>query len=691
MRAHLTVEAAALVPVILWTVLAIAAGMFCRFSLVARFALAAGVLAGILMWAPAYFIRPDVHMAVAWVAGLIVLEGARLGGWNAAGLALGAFLLTLASELHYPMTPAFLGVAVYAVWMARELGLKRAAPRLGALVGGALILGIPYLVLFVIPHYSEIRGFAGGANGGFHPLRAFQGEIAAYRAMAASGQGGSFLSAVAAPFTHSRVPVAVAFIPFFLWRRDTRGIALACLPSVLFITFFDTENHELYDTGSFTLYFIAVAYAVGLVVTTVARRVRASGTVAPLIAGLGVLAVLLVFGRPAINYFGTRTSHPTHREMDIARAAGRAVIGVNGVVASFDASQVWYTTGGSAYYPLWRDIFPQTNLQQLNLQGYLRELPALAESNLGAGVSYWAAQGLVKARGFYFDWPLSPATRIRYIIYSSISQPVVGVARGARSAFVFATQSNGPWEFLSASCQGTSAELGEIGPWSLTADVPSSPGTSGVRRGAPRAILSVVARPATLARAAVLREHHCQILRDARLSAHAVTVGQLLTAAHKLGADRTMTFPGWVPAVDTLFGPRGRLTRLAYAEPLGNAVPGRGAKVRVSPDSVKVIAPSDPNAEAAAIPLKLPPDRSHLWIGMHVSVTRGTVGMCVFDVVTNGCAYPARSLLAPGSGDVYLEIPDTQDILALYIENVVGGPAEITLRGTGQLVRASPP
>lgn len=705
MRLHLSAEGAALVPVILWTVVAIAAAMFCRFSIVARFAISAGVIAGILVWALPFFIRPDVDMAVTWIAALIVLEGGRLGGWNPALLAFGAFLLTLASELHYPMTPAFLGLVVYAVWMVRDLGLRPATPRLGALIGGALIPGIPYLALFVIPHYGEIRGFAQGTNGsGFHPLLAFREEIAGYRSIVASGQGGTLLSAIAAPFTYSRVPPAVAFVPFFFWRRDTRGIALACLPPLFFLWFFDTENHQLYVTGEFTLYFIAVAYAVGLGVARLIRALGPTERVASLAAALAVLVALLVFGRPAIDTFGTRTLHPAHREMDIARAAGRAGIGEAGLVTSFDASTLWYTTGGSAYYPLWRDISYQTNLQQLNLRAYLKDLPALAESNVGTAISYWAAAGLVTARAFYFDWPLTSArvalapkgqgwagtSRIRYILYSGVPAPVAGVALDRHNnALIFTTQSDGAWEFVSESCQGTSTSIADIGPWSLSADVPASVGTGGARSAGPRTIVSVVARPAAIAHSATLREHHCKVLRAARLSARTVTVHQLLSNAKTVGVDRTMAFPGWVAAVDTLLGPRGRLTHLDFNEPVKTAAPDPGGTVRASPAGLSITTPSRLYAQAATIPLKLPDDRSQLWIGMNVRVTKGTVGMCVIDVVTNACTHPLRQLIAPGSGLVYLEVPDTKHPVAVYIENVAYGSAEMTVRGRADLVRAA--
>jgi hypothetical protein len=702
MRAHLPVEAAALVPVIVWTVVAVAAGMLCPFSNAARFAVAAGVTAGMVMWALPFFIRPDADMAATWIAGLIVLEGARLRGWNPVLLGVGAFLLTLASELHYPMTPAFLGLGVYAVWVVRDLGFRRATPRLGALVAGALVPGLPYLVVFVIPHYAEIRAITRGANGGFQPLRSFRAEIAAYRSMVASNQGGTLLSVIAAPFTRSRIPVGVAFVPFLYWRRDTRGIALACLPGLLFLMFFDTENHQFYSTGEFTLYFIAVAYAAGLAVTSISRRLGASATLASSLAAVIVLSVVLVLGRPAIDAFGTRTWHPTHREMDIARAAGR-VIGDDGVVASFDASTVWYTTGGSAYYPLWRDISSETNLQRLNLRAYLAQLPALAESNNGTEISYWAERRLITARGFYFDWPLSSArvtheahqgwegsSRISYVIYSSVPVPVVGVAQGRHNALVFTPRPDGPWEFVSASCQGSSASIGKIGPWSLAAGVPASFGPNGGQPTDSHVIVSAVASPLSIARSAALNEHDCTILRKTRLAARAVSVQQLLAEAHKLGADRTMQFPGWVPAVDALYGPRGRLTRLDYAEPLGVPVLGPGAKWQVSGDSVTVTAPSKLYAQAAAVPLQLPGDRARLWIGVRVDVTKGTVGMCVLDAVRDACPYPLRQLLAPGSGLVYLEVPNTQDKLEVYVQNLTGGSAEITISGSGDLVRAAP-
>ncbi len=69
-------------------------------------------------------------------------------------------------------TPAFCGVAVYLGWAYLELGQVKAHLPIGAIVFGALLVGVPYLALFVVPDLHWIRSDIESVNGGFNPVAA---------------------------------------------------------------------------------------------------------------------------------------------------------------------------------------------------------------------------------------------------------------------------------------------------------------------------------------------------------------------------------------------------------------------------------------------------------------------------------------------------------------------------------------
>src|SRR5262249_1435546 len=87
----------------------------------------------------------------------VALETGRRANWDLHRLFLGAFLLTFASGLQWFSSGAFLGVAVYVVWVLISLGPRRVLPVVSSLVAGGLLFGIPYLVLFVLPDWDLIK------------------------------------------------------------------------------------------------------------------------------------------------------------------------------------------------------------------------------------------------------------------------------------------------------------------------------------------------------------------------------------------------------------------------------------------------------------------------------------------------------------------------------------------------------
>jgi len=382
--------------------------------------------------------------------------------------------------------------------------------------------------------------------------------------------------------------------------------------------------------------------------------------------------------------FGTRSWHPAHNEMEIARAAAIVAIHPGEVVGSFDASTTWFTTGAHAYYPLWRDVSYATDLQALNVLAYLRRFPSLAESNQpevngGTSISYWASHGLLKARGFYFDRPFSARVRLRYVLYSRVPHAIRGAARTSRGVVVFSPSSVGGWSFVSATCVTSAVELPALGRWSIVANVPRSVGVPPPTEGKRRLIATYVMRKALARRIVRSLPRSCRVLQEQRLTARVLGLNDLLAEARAAGADRTIGFPTWVPAVEALYGPPGRVLKVPRAGVSGAPRGGSEARVDLTRQTVELATSGRAYATAATIPLSLPLDRSALWLRVRLRVSRGTLGVCVIDVARKVCPLQRRVVGSDVRMPTWVRVPDVRGTLALYIENGATGRADASL------------
>src|SRR5271157_2478588 len=157
-------------PVVLWFLLAIWVVVRGAFPASVKLGLLFGI-AFLMSVGPrigfVYFgTRPEGHVEAAWLAGLLLLEDGRLKDWNSPRLFAGALALTWASAVHYYASAAVAGVAVYLVWCLKDLGWPRARPGVRALAAGVAVFAVPYLVLYVLPHFREILAWIRNQQGG---------------------------------------------------------------------------------------------------------------------------------------------------------------------------------------------------------------------------------------------------------------------------------------------------------------------------------------------------------------------------------------------------------------------------------------------------------------------------------------------------------------------------------------------
>jgi hypothetical protein len=709
---RLPVMAAAIVPVLLWLSIAALVLVTARFTAAAKLALLVG-LASIVIWPDPFFIRPDIHVAAAWLAGLIVLESGRVSGWDPLRLALGAFLLALASALHYPASASAAGILVYAVWVVRDRGWRNARLPLAGMATAALLVLGPYVLRFVIPFRNDIRAFAALAtpesSGILGPFRQhvdvyrqiWDTESAYYQAYLGNAPAGELLHFVSAPFTWTGIPVVVFTTLVFFARRETRGIALASLPYLLFLLFFarwtGPPGFRGYFIQEFALYFAAVAYLVLLGLRAALQRlpitmVRRDAAWA--VCGATLLFVVLLMTDPAINRYGERTWHPLHRDMEIARAATGLTLPRASSLVSNQAN-IWFTAGTTSYYPLWKDVWYAPDVSDLNVMGFLRGFTAVGESEQGTWISYnkqretiatlWR-DGKLNLWRFYFGARRAGGslTEIRFVLLTARKQPIVGNAFDGRRVYRFHEDPGGDWMLASAMCPVLGKAVQTLTmPWrtitwlpGLTNSDPVADAKAGRKRYVIHTWIEPTAGYESLHRRPI--ESECTLLMRARMRATIYRPEEILNRWERTPEGKAViSFPKVSPAVNQLYAPPTATRAVPGAVRLGRINVNGLATVRRRRGGLLIETPSARYAYALQVPLRIGSTRDQ-WIRIKGHVAQGTIGICILDVVRYSCI-TRRSLPANASGAFYLRIPPAAGRYRLYFDNQQDGASRMSI------------
>ena len=329
---------------------------FSRFPLSIKFGLVFGTFLGALIWNDLLTVRPDLSLALAWTAGLIALESARLSDWSPWRLGIGSVLLVYASAVHYPGILAQASIVFYAVWAGFVLPWRRLLITIGALMVGPCLIGIPYLVLFAMPFRQQIMATILEHQGQGGALEALHHHFETYDIWASAWSNHvehqPLVQSLLLPWWSLHVPLALVGPLLLLAFRSTRGLSIAALPHLLFITFGARHKQPGY-TGYFApeaiLYLSAVAALFFAAVFHLASRVP--GRV--LSAAIAVVAVAGFTGL-ALNDKPSVVAHVKFardlKDLDVGRAASRAILGPSALVGTAGAG-VWYTAGAEYLYP----------------------------------------------------------------------------------------------------------------------------------------------------------------------------------------------------------------------------------------------------------------------------------------------------------------------------------------------------
>jgi hypothetical protein len=402
-------------------------------------------------------VRPEGEVQAAWLLGLVLLESGRLDHWNRFRLFAGACFLTWASGTHYYAAPAFLGVAVYLVWVVRSLGWRDGRGRVIALCAGGCLFGVPYLALYLVPYGRQVLGDIRGISGSGSVALSIHRHLALYRSWSHD------------PHRPALIRLAMASgIPLLVWSslilvavRATRGLALAALPLQLFVFLFTWHKMEYYVVHECA--FFAGALAVGTLVG-VDRLLKSfpSGlrrTVAS--ASAIVLSIGLVWGSPMLAK-ATVSLQPKVHEVVVARAASREILGPNARISGRGAG--WFASGAEHWMDIQADLYGQPGF---DVPTYLSNLDAVVDfiNDSGNGpLTSWYADGTLKLRGFFFG-ETSDQLRLVYLSGHAVPQ-VVGYLERNRHLYRFQEDPGGDYQVLSAACPKDASPW--LWPWRET-------------------------------------------------------------------------------------------------------------------------------------------------------------------------------------------------------------------------------
>jgi len=350
--------------------------------------------------------RPEGHLGAAWLAALVLLESGRLRNWNLIELFGGTFLLAYASGLHYYAAPALAGAAVYMLWALISLR-RRAWKPLLAMAAGGLLFGLPYVIFFVVPNLHAILQFVRASESGGGVRDVLQAHLDQYAFWTLYKAGNFWLQI---PISWG-IPLVLLSTPILLALPSTRGIALAALPLELFLLLSAQHKHAYYFIHEVALYAAAILAGSLTLADKLLTKLRLPAA---------RLAGWIAFGLAiAISFRNLQTWQgdlaislsPQVHEAEIARAAGRQILGPDATVATKIGP--WFSSGGRYWHNPDVDVEagPSQIFSDSDLRAYFSHFDAVVQdphmsdstnNSRNAGLLTWYIAGILRLRGFYF-------------------------------------------------------------------------------------------------------------------------------------------------------------------------------------------------------------------------------------------------------------------------------------------------
>jgi len=614
--------------------------------------------------------RPDYHASLAWLGALVLLESARLSRWHRASLFAGALLLAYACGLHYITAPAGLALVVYGVAAIATLGWRGSAGPLVAMGAGAAVVGVPYLLMFVLPHWQDIGLIVSQVQGGGGVAKAFALHLEQYRWWLTEGGGVWWMRVLfAAGVPLSVVSTALLWIAF----PGVRVLTLAAVPLQCYLLLFARHKHRAYYAPELELYVAAVIGASVCTCATLAKK-WSMPRVERLVLPAAAVLFFVLSPHPSDIVRAVTTTAPDVHEMEFARASAQAMLGPGARVGGHLG--LWYASGAEHWYRIDPDLFWARHVPRADLPAYFARFDAMAEAthasnetqnDQGATLSSWYADGTLRLRGFYFA---ATNAELSYVLLSGAApERLAGYIMSGRDLMRFDASPGGDQQLIAASC---------VHPGERAARLLHDAG-AGVQLFLPNSLTQYVFTTVLPARraAAVDLGSECTAFLTARGTTSRVDRDALLAAHRRTNAvvrfyDNLQNVPGRdgrpqplgaVPEVATVRSP-GAIRLDGIAPSYANGRVERGAVARVGLDPGM-------GGFAAAVPIVAPGNvAGECWIRARLNVLRGQVAIGAFD--TKRKAFVAESPVITKTGqalDVYLHLPSLSGVDQLILRS----------------------
>jgi hypothetical protein len=434
MKLGLPLYYAEAVPTAVWAICCLVLIATARFSPEVKLGLLAGLIAAGGWVATlgasdfSFDLRPDSHLAFALLAGFLAFTAAQAQGWDYKRLFIGAFLVVYGSTVHYPAWGAWTGIAGFLSLAYRELPWRAFFKRLLLISLAGSIAGIPYLLGNIIPNFGYIKQFSFQVSLP-RMLDTIRQNFPLYRGVATETDYALFRFPhlfYAWPLKEGfalAIPPFLVAVAFLIWHRQTRALAVACLPFSVFL--FAILARKLFSY----LYLESILAIMGpwLLISCLWTRATARIPVPYRRASppIFAVAILLTFWFATPELTRAQLKYQRH-EFGFIRARAKEVMGPNAIVGGIHP--LWYFGGGSRFLDVSGDLL--VNLTP-DLPTYLSRFDAIGVFNMASyGTSTGITEaslyvsGLLHLRGF-MESRLQPASR--WVWFSPrTDQPVMG-------------------------------------------------------------------------------------------------------------------------------------------------------------------------------------------------------------------------------------------------------------------------
>ena len=307
-------------------------------------------------------VRPEMNMTLCWAAGLIALEKGRHDNWAPWPLAIGAFLVTLGATFHYIGMAFVFGLPFYAYAAYRDQEISDFKKSLTALAAGSFLIGIPFLVFFFAPMLEKILVWREITSQSIHssnPIEIFLFHIQRNQSQGLYWGTLPWFQDFTGALQRMYMPTGLVSAVGLLFFRQTRLIALAVLPEMIFVYFYAGKSQPFYLLLQFFLFYI---FSYTLLFRFLSFLLKRKGflhleKVTLFVISFAVTLTLTVTS-PNFQFAFDESGRRHFHWMDLARAASQTIVGPDAVM--FGREPAAYISGAKFWYPMKAGPLPTT-------------------------------------------------------------------------------------------------------------------------------------------------------------------------------------------------------------------------------------------------------------------------------------------------------------------------------------------